>query len=57
MRGVILVVTKEDVDLGLKITATILFTIVEKVWMVMGEVKICTRSDTIYPMTKVGVAY
>ena len=39
-KEVIVAVVMEDVDLGLNILATLLFTIVEKVLIVMGEVDI-----------------
>ena len=43
MKYVIVVSMMSDVYLGLKIPATIHFTIVDKVLMVMGEVDICLR--------------
>ena len=41
----------EDVDLGLKITATLLFTIVDKVMMMIGDVDIGLILTTIPPIT------
>ena len=48
-------VTVEYVDLGLKIPATILFTILEKVLMLMGEVGIGLISVNIPPITQVSM--
>ena len=48
-------VIMEYVDLGLKIPATILFTILEKVLMLMGEVGIGLISVNIPPITQVAM--
>ena len=48
-------VIMEYVDLGLKIPATILFTILEKVLMLMGEVGIGLISVNIPPITQVSM--
>ena len=53
MRGVIYVVMMKYVDLGFRRPDTLLFKILEKVLMVMGEVNICLRPATITPITRV----
>ena len=49
-RGVIYVVTMEDMDQGLKRPTTIILKITEKVFMVMGEVDIALRTATLHPL-------
>ena len=46
-----------DVDLGIKILATIILAIWEKLLMVMGEVDIGTRPDTLPPITQMIMVY
>ena len=50
MKEVVVVVMMEDVYLGLKISATIPFTIVDKLLMVMGEVDIGIIPSPIPPI-------
>ena len=47
----------EDMDLGIKIPATIIFTIVEKVLMVTVEVDIGIRPATLTPIIKETMLY
>ena len=47
----------EDVGLGLKRPATILFKIVEKLFMVIREVDIGLRLATILPITQVTMVH
>ena len=54
-KEVIVAVVMEDVDLGLNILATLLFTIVEKVLIVMGEVDIGPRPSNLPPIIQVGL--
>ena len=55
IKDVIVVVTIEDVDLGLKRPATFTFTIVEKVLMMMGEVDVGLSTSSIHSITHVGL--
>ena len=57
MKEAIVVVMMEDVDLGLKIPATLPFTIVEKVLMVMGEADIGLRPSPLPAIIQVGLVY
>ena len=57
MKEVIVVVMMEAVDLDLKIPATLTFTIVEKMFIVMGEVNIGIRPANIPPMIQMGLVY
>ena len=53
---VIVAVMTEEMDLGLKRPATITFTIMEKVLMVIGDMDIGIRPPTIPTMTHAGLA-
>ena len=52
MREVIYVVVMEDVDLGIKRLDTLIFVIVDKMLMVMVEVRIGLRPSTLPPITQ-----
>ena len=53
MRGLIYVVVTEDVDLGIKRLDTLIFVIVDKILMVMVEVRIDLRPSTLPPIAQV----
>ena len=57
MKEVKVVVMMQDMILGLKITATITFTITEKVLTMMGEVNIGIKSAPIPPIIQVSLIY
>ena len=57
MKEVKVVVMMQDMELGLKITATITFTITEKVLTMMGEVNIGIKSAPIPPIIQVSLIY
>ena len=57
MKEVKVVVMMQDMELGLKITATITFTITEKVLTMMGEVNIGIKSSPIPPIIQVSLIY
>ena len=57
VKEVILVLITEVVNLGLKIIATLPFTIVDKLLMVMGDVDIGLRPSPISPIIQVGLVY
>ena len=50
-------VMMEDVDIGLKIQATLPLATMKQMFMLVGEVDIGLRPATIPPITQVGVVY
>ena len=57
MKEVIVGVVVQDVEVGLKISSTITFSIVYKVLIVMVEVDICLRPTPLPPIIQVGLVY
>ena len=57
MKEVIILVMIQEVDLDLKRPATLPFTIVQKVLMVMVEVDIGLKPSTLSPTIQVGLVY
>ena len=57
MKEVIVVVMMEGMTSGINRPATLTFTIVDNVLMVMAEVDIGLRPAPIYPIIQVGLAY
>ena len=57
MKEAIVVAMMEEVDIGLKIPATILLTTAEKLLMVMGEVDIGLIPATPPPIIQLGLVY